>query len=104
MTRRCRQSRSGILFPAFPYKFTCLAAVWLLAASVAHALPGEVEPSDCENMSGTHYLINIEDIAMVSGFYQQISERYFKELKDFEGIVGERRRVETYYDFRNLQI
>ena len=60
-------------------------------------------PKECvgKSFESTYYLVGVSDVAVVGSFFR---EMVVDEFGSVENTVGHRYRVETYFDFRGLDL
>ena len=79
-----------------------LVTIFLLVASGSSVAEYGEFPCNGLKSSNAYYLLGIADIEEVSRYFQTLSESHFKEIESFSAIVGQRDRLVTFYDTKDL--
>jgi hypothetical protein len=90
------------LFSTLQGRFRFLAVLLLFIVAANDALAGGLTVEACESQGfeSAYYLVGVSDAALAGTFFREVVETY----ESLGGTMGHRYRVETYFDFRGLDL
>lgn len=76
----------------------------LFVATDSFSGEGEAEVCGNQDFRNAYYQVDVSNVARASTFFLGMVENYFNDLEPFSAVVGNKFRVETFYDFEDLGI